>query len=55
MASCLLTRAPIGSENKDGSRKFVIRSAQKLCLYSISFISRMHQTSALGLEGCHDA
>ncbi|CAK0786056.1 hypothetical protein CVIRNUC_009269 [Coccomyxa viridis] len=25
VASCLLTRAPIGSENKDGSRKFVIR------------------------------
>lgn len=25
VASCLLTRAPIGSENKDGTRKFVIR------------------------------
>ena len=25
VASCLLTRAPIGSENEDGSRKFVIR------------------------------
>ena len=27
MASCLMTRAPIGSQKEDGTRKFVIRSA----------------------------
>ena len=27
MASCLMTRAPIGGQKEDGTRKFVIRSA----------------------------